>query len=99
MKSESKIQKEIIDILEKHGWFAVKLIQTNKNGIADLIASKGWISFYIEVKKPGNDTSDLQKYRIKEMGMFKIRVFVCDNPKDIIPVVEQLSRKWDGIGW
>ena len=37
MKLESAIQSKVIKELEAHGWYVVKLVQTNKNGIPDLI--------------------------------------------------------------
>ena len=37
---ESQYQKKISDKLEKEGYYVIKLIKTNKNGIPDLIAIK-----------------------------------------------------------
>ena len=38
--TEQQIQKKIIDKYENDGWFVLKLIKTNKNGIPDLICLK-----------------------------------------------------------
>jgi len=35
---EQQIQKKRIDQLEKEGYFVIKLIKTNKNGIPDVLA-------------------------------------------------------------
>jgi len=39
--TEQKIQKKRIDQLESEGYYVIKLIKTNKNGIPDLIAVRG----------------------------------------------------------
>lgn len=46
----------------------IKLIQTNKNGIPDLIAiPKDSNVLFSEIKRPMQKVSPLQKYRIKEL--------------------------------
>lgn len=75
--SESKIQSKLIKRLEKKGWYVVKLIQTNKNGIPDLLCVKdGWKIMFIEVKSKNGKVSELQKYRHKELKVKKIHTYV-----------------------
>jgi len=65
---ESKVQAKKINQLEKDGWYVIKLIQTNKNGIPDLLClhrEKG-VKF-IEVKDINGRLSELQKYRHEEI--------------------------------
>jgi len=65
---ESKTQHKIIKQLEKEGYFVLKLIRTNKNGIMDLLAvDKNNVATFIEVKQPNGKLSPVQKYRIEEM--------------------------------
>lgn len=64
---ESAIQKKIIDRLTKEGWYVIKLIKTNKNGIPDLLALKDGVSWFIEVKQPKGVLSEIQKFRIQEL--------------------------------
>jgi Holliday junction resolvase len=65
---ESKIQHKIIKKLEAEGYFVLKLIRTNKNGIMDLLAvDKNNVATFIEVKQPKGVLSQIQKYRIEEM--------------------------------
>ena len=40
--TESKYQNKIIKDFESRGWFVLKLIKTNKNGIPDLGLFEGW---------------------------------------------------------
>jgi Holliday junction resolvase len=64
---ESKIQSKIIKKLEKEGYFVLRLIRTNKNGIADLLVLKDGKTTFIEVKQPKGVVSELQKLRKKQL--------------------------------
>lgn len=65
---EQAIQKKRIDQLEKEGWYVLKLINTNKNGIPDVIAIKpGDNVLFSEIKTPSGKLSALQEFRIKEL--------------------------------
>lgn len=75
MELESKKQARIIRDLEKKGWYVIKLIQTNKNGIPDILAihaTKG-VKF-IEVKRDGEKPRPLQDFRINELKKLNIKV-------------------------
>lgn len=71
---ESKIQNKIIKKLEQDGYFVLKLIKTNKNGVCDLIAVKENETIFIEVKRPNGTLSELQKVRINELRSRNINV-------------------------
>ena len=71
--TEQQIQKKRIDQLEADGWYVIKLIKTNKNGIPDLIAVKKGEVLFVEVKKPNGIVSKLQEYRIKELEGYGIK--------------------------
>ena len=64
---ESKIQTRIIKRLESEGYYVVKLILTNKNGIPDLLVLKDGVAFFVEVKRPSEKPRPLQEYRMKEL--------------------------------
>jgi|TARA_B110000971_G_C20033942_1_gene513109 hypothetical protein len=66
--TEQQIQSKRIKQLEADGYYVIKLIKTNKNGIPDLVAippNCGVI--FSEIKKPKGVVSAIQKYRIKEL--------------------------------
>ena len=68
---EQQIQKKIINKYESKGWYVIKLIKTNKNGIPDLLCLKqNEIPLFIEVKTETGVVSELQKFRIKELNDF-----------------------------
>ena len=66
--TEQQIQKKRIKELEAEGYYVIKLMKTNKNGIPDLIAippDSGVL--FSEVKTKKGVVSELQKYRLLEM--------------------------------
>lgn len=77
--TEQKIQSKIIKKLKEKGYFVIKLIKTNVNGIPDLIAVKENETIFIEVKRPNGKLSELQKVRIQELRNKNIKVKVWEN--------------------
>lgn len=66
--TEQQIQSKRIKQLESEGYFVLKLIRTNKNGIPDLLAiPPNSDVLFCEVKKPNGRLTKLQEYRIKEL--------------------------------
>ena len=66
--TEQQIQSKRIKELEADGYYVIKLIKTNKNGIPDLLAippNAGVL--FSEVKTPSGVVSKLQEYRHKEL--------------------------------
>jgi len=67
--TEQQIQTKRIKQLEAEGYYVIKLIKTNKNGIPDLIAlhsTKGVL--FVEVKTPKGKVSKLQEFRLDELN-------------------------------
>jgi Holliday junction resolvase len=65
---EQQIQSKRIKQLEAEGYYVIKLVKTNKNGVPDLIAippNSGVL--FSEVKTPTGVVSELQKFRLKEL--------------------------------
>tara|TARA_R110002012_G_scaffold316463_1_gene531470 strand:- start:8924 stop:9163 length:240 start_codon:yes stop_codon:yes gene_type:complete len=72
--TEQQIQSKRIQELESEGYYVLKLIKTNKNGIPDLIAIKPNAEvLFSEVKKPTGKVSKLQEYRLKELEAYGIK--------------------------
>lgn len=76
--TEQQIQAKRIKELEAEGYYVIKLIKTNKNGIPDLIAlhpERGIL--FSEIKAPKGRLSALQEYRIKELRDhgFNVEIF------------------------
>ncbi len=66
--TEQQIQSKRIKELEAEGYYVIKLVKTNKNGIPDLVAiPKDSEVLFSEVKTPKGKVSKLQEYRLKEL--------------------------------
>ena len=72
--TEQQIQSKKIKELEENGYYVIKLVKTNKNGIPDLIAiPKDSDVLFVEVKTDIGRLSKLQEYRIKELSSHGIK--------------------------
>jgi len=66
--TEQQIQSKRIKELEAEGYYVIKLIKTNKNGIPDLVAIPPNCGvLFSEVKRPKGKLSKLQEYRLQEL--------------------------------
>tara|TARA_R110002050_G_scaffold72068_3_gene155025 strand:+ start:2663 stop:2902 length:240 start_codon:yes stop_codon:yes gene_type:complete len=66
--NEQQIQSKRIKELEAEGYYVIKLVKTNKNGIPDLVAiPQDSDVLFSEVKTPKGRVSKLQEYRLKEL--------------------------------
>jgi Holliday junction resolvase len=81
---ESKIQAKIKARFEQAGWIVVKLIQTNCNGIPDLMCLKGGKTVFVEVKQLGKKPTKLQQFRHDQLTQNGFQVFILSSEKDII---------------
>jgi len=49
-KAEKVVQKEIMNDIKAHGWYVIKVIKANENGVHDLLACINGLFVSIEVK-------------------------------------------------
>lgn len=74
-ETEQKIQTKKIKDLESKGFYVIKLMKTNKNGIPDLLAiPRDSDVLFVEVKRPGNKPTPLQEFRMDELRSHGLRV-------------------------
>ena len=72
--TEQQIQTKKIKELEAQGYYVIKLIRTNKNGIPDLLAiPKDADVLFVEVKAANGRVSKLQEFRMKELNEHGIK--------------------------
>ena len=65
---EQQIQSKKIKELEAQRYYVIKLINTNKNGIPDLIAiPPNSDVLFVEVKAANGRVSKLQEFRMREL--------------------------------
>ncbi len=75
--TEQQIQAKRIKQLEAEGYYVIKLIETNKNGIPDLVAiPRNCCVIFSEVKTAKGKVSALQEYRLKELKKHGVQVEV-----------------------
>lgn len=73
--TEQQIQSKRIKQLEEKGYYVLKLMKTNKNGIPDLLAIPPFSRvLFSEVKTATGRLSKLQEYRINELKSKGMRV-------------------------
>ena len=79
--SEAAIQKKILNWLKSEGFWAVKIVQCNRNGCPDILVSIDGCFVGIEVKNTGKKTnvSVLQRYQINEINNTGGLAFVTDS--------------------
>ena len=66
--TEQQIQSKRIKELEADGYYVIKLIKTNKNGIPDIVAIPPNSNvIFSEVKTKKGKLSPLQEFRLKEL--------------------------------
>ena len=72
--TEQQIQKKRINELESEGYYVLKLMKTNKNGIPDLVAIPPDCGvLFSEIKTKNGKVSKLQQYRMKELNNHGIK--------------------------
>jgi Holliday junction resolvase len=81
--TESQIQSKIIKHLEKNGYFVIKLMRTNINGVPDLLAIKDGTASFYEVKRENGVVSEMQKFRIKQLISFGCKAKVVKSIEDL----------------
>ena len=77
MATEQQIQSKRIKQLEAEGYYVIKIIKANKNGLPDILAlhpDKGVL--FSEVKTPTGRLSKLQEFRLKELQDYGFRTEV-----------------------
>ncbi len=75
--TEQQIQAKRIKELEAEGYYVIKLVKTNKNGIPDLIAiPPNCDVLFSEIKKPNGRVSAIQEYRLKELKKHGVKTEV-----------------------
>lgn len=85
---ESEIQTKIKNLLTDSGWLVIKIIQSNYNGICDLMALKDGRAVFIEVKAPGKKPSPLQLHRHQQLRKCGFEVVVADKVEDISHLIK-----------
>lgn len=95
--SEAQIQRTIIKWLESDGWYVVKLIQTNKNGIPDLMIAKHGKVYMVEVKSENGHLSALQEVRIEQLVKSGVYTFVVKSLEQLKPYINAINKEFSFV--
>jgi hypothetical protein len=68
-RTEASYQSTLIKRYEQEGWYVLKLIQTNKPGIPDLVLMKPGQIRFVEVKSASGRLSKIQEYRHDQLRL------------------------------
>lgn len=80
---ESQLQTKVRKRLEAFGWLVIKLIQTNRNGIPDLMCIKGGRVIFMEIKTSDGVVSDLQQHMLDKLNACGCHARVVRSIEDV----------------
>lgn len=90
-QTETEIQKDVIDLLKAWGWTVYRMNAGRKGGIRlhppgtpDLLAQRKGHSVWIEMKKPGEDPSEIQRKKHKELREDGFTVLVIHSVEELL---------------
>ena len=86
MKSEARVQTEIMNYLEDKGCYVIKIVRANKQGVSDLAVCHDGKFICIEVKAEGKrkNTTKWQEFHLNLVKMSGGKAFVADSVYDVI---------------
>lgn len=90
MTSESKIQASCIKYAKSKGWFVLKIIKCNINGMPDCTFFKDGKTFFVEFKTAIGKQSELQKYVESELIKQGFKYFLIRDLKEFQKIITEL---------
>lgn len=87
---ESLIQGAIRAHLINEGWFVVKLINTSKPGMPDLMAIKDGKVIFFEIKTDKGRVSKLQEHHIEGLNAMGVPAHVVRSVTQVKYILSQL---------
>lgn len=73
MKAEKAVQKDIIDYVRSYGWYCIKVMKANENGVSDLLMciDGRFLSCEVKAERYENDpykqASEWQKLQLQRV--------------------------------
>lgn len=87
---EKSIEKKLKDEIEKMGGKAFKFSSPGNNGVPDRIVLFKGKSYFVELKKPGEDLRPLQKVVRKRFKKLGFKVYVIDSYEKVGEFVNEI---------
>lgn len=85
---EQEIQKKILDYLASIDAYAIKVITSNRRGVADIIACHKGQFYAIEVKTPKGRVSPLQEWHIERAKQSGAIAFIARSVEDVKEILQ-----------
>lgn len=80
---ESQLQARILRYLKKQGCYARKVVAAGNSGTPDIVCCHKGQFVAIEVKRPGEKPTELQKYNIREIQRAEGTAFTAWSLDDV----------------
>ena len=90
MPSEAQIEEKLKDYCRKHGIYTRKFASPSNRGVPDRIFCKNGKVLFMELKKPGNEPTDLQHREIGLLRTHGMNATWCDNYAEAAAHLERL---------
>jgi len=87
---ESKIQASCIKYAKSKGWFVLKIIKCNINGMPDSALFKDGKTFFVEFKTAIGKQSELQKYVESELVKQGFKYFLIRDLKEFQKIITEM---------
>ena len=82
MTREIEIERPACAYAESRGWWQAKMVSPGLRGVPDRVFIRAGRVLWIEFKAPGEDATEQQKKRHREMRAHGAEVHVIDNLAD-----------------
>lgn len=87
---ESRIEKELKTKIEAIGGKAFKFSSPGNNGVPDRIVLYKGTSYFVELKRPGEDLRPLQKVVSKRFKKLGFKVHVIDSLEKVGEFIDEI---------
>lgn len=91
MTTEAHIEKHVVYIAEKDGWFVRKLKWEGRVGAPDRLFIKDGRHVFMEFKAPGEEPGAIQRREHQRMGEHGAAVYVVDNTQHGVNILRGLE--------
>ena len=90
---EKLIEQKLVKAVKAAGGLCPKFVSPGMDGMPDRVVFLPGARFaFVEVKAPGKKPRPLQLHRHEQLRKLGFRVYVLDDPEDIVPLISQLTH-------
>lgn len=90
MGKESVIEHYLKTQAEKNGFICYKFVSPANDGVPDRVLIGHGLTFFVELKAPGEKPRALQEYTFKKMREYGAIVYVIDSKEKVNALINNL---------